>query len=183
MIFNQTVITEQIDLLLQNYLLNEKDEEKLINQLNLEADDSLDKRIIWLLSSALILLLIFVFRINQKSNRINKVETKQILLRGDTIILGENSTVLTTYEIHVLNYFMENRFGTTEDLNSQFSNELSNSHLNKLRSEAIKGINSKIRILSNNQIEELIHLRKSKKDSRMFEYFIDPEYRLLKKSI
>jgi len=178
MIFNQTVITEQIDLLLQNYLLNEKDEEKLINQLNLEADDSLDKRIIWLLSSALILLLIFVFRINQKSNRINKVETKQILLRGDTIILGENSTVLTTYEIHVLNYFMENRFGTTEDLNSQFSNELSNSHLNKLRSEAIKGINSKIRILSNNQIEELIHLRKSKKDSRMFEYFIDPEYRL-----
>jgi hypothetical protein len=178
MTFSQTVITEQINLLLQNDLLNEKYEEKLINFLNLEADDSLDKRIIWLLSSALILLLIFVFRINQKSNRINKVETKQIFIKEDTIILGENSTVLTTYEIDILNYLMENRFGTTQDLNSQFSTELSNSHLNKLRSEAIKGINRKVQILSNNQTDELIRSRKAKKDSRMFEYFIDPEYQL-----
>jgi hypothetical protein len=178
MTLHQTVITEQIDLLLQNDLLNEKYEEKLINLLNLEADDSPNKRFIWTVSSAFILLLMFVFRLNQKSNRINKVETKQIFIKEDTIILGENSTVLSTYEIDILNYLMENRFGTTQDLNSQFSTELSNSHLNKLRSEAIKGINRKIQILSNNQTDELIRSRKAKKDSRMVEYFIDPKYRL-----
>ena len=178
MTLHQTIITEQIDLLLQNDLLNEKYEEKLINLLNLEADDSPNKRFIWTISSAFILLLMFVFRLNQKSNRMNKVETKQIFINEDKIILGENSIVLTTYEIDIINYLMENRFGTTQDLNSQFSTELSNSHLNKLRSEAIKGINRKFQILSNNQTDELVRSRKSKKDSRMVEYFMDPEYRL-----
>lgn len=178
MTLNQTLITEQIDLLLQNDWLNENFEDELINLLNLEADGSLNKRFIWLMSSAFILLLMFVFRLNQKSNRINKVKTKQILIKGDAIILGKNSTVLTTYEFDILNYLIENRFGTTQDLNSQFSTELSNSHLNKLRSEAIKGINRKFQMLSNNQTDELIRSRKAKKDSRMFEYFIDPEYRL-----
>lgn len=178
MSFSQTVITEEIDLVLRNHFLDKTYEETLIKLLKPEKNITHDKSLIWLIFFLLLFLFALVLRLSQKSNPNYNPETKQIFITGDRIIYGKNSTALTNYQIDILNYLMEKGFGTTQDLNSQFSAELSTSHLNKLRSDAIKAINSKVQILSNNQINDLILFRKAKKDSRMVEYYINLKYQL-----
>ena len=175
---NQTLLTEDLHFAIQNLHRDVKYEKFIIGKINSDNIVSPFSAPQWLFIPTGILLLIVGLIIFLKFYRPTHLRSRKITLQADMIIYGTNSTSLTTDEVEILNYLMKNGDGNTHELNNRFSKELSISHLNKLRSVAIKGINDKVRILSNNEIDELICSRKAKKDSRMVEYYIHSNFRM-----
>ena len=175
---NQTLLTEDLDLAIQNLHRDVKYEKYIIGHINSDSIVGPSNTSQWYFIPTGILFLIVVLIIYRKFYRPTQLQSRKISLQVDRIIYGTNSTSLTNDEIEILDYLMKNGDGNTHELNSRFSSDLSISHLNKLRSTAIKGINAKVKILSNNEIDEFICSRKARKDSRMVEYFIHSNFRM-----
>ena len=74
-----------------------------------------------------------------------------------------------------MEFLKMNSSAVASDINELFSTDLSLSHKNKLRSAAIKNINSQCRTVAGQKIGEVIKSRKAEKDSRMTEYYLDQD--------
>lgn len=103
---------------------------------------------------------------------IKKKNSNQFIINANFIQYGSNKYLLSEDEKKIIEYLNLNGPVQTARINTLFSQELSESHRNKLRNQTIKNLNNQVKTISQNNIANLIQTRPFKNDSRMSEYFL-----------
>lgn len=170
---NEILLTEDIVLSIENLNEEANNERMLLKRFKYSRDLDQVVDVDWV-PVAIVVTLVLAFLIRSALTKSKNV-TKGVFIEGNSLKCGSNVCVLVDEEIDILKYLKENGSAQSEEINMIFSSDLSISHLNRLRSSAIKNINNQVMSLTNNDVVEIIGSRKAKRDSRMREYFLNSD--------
>ena len=176
LIVRGTIITEEVDQVVKKFEKDSKYEDQLLEfmrsgttfRLNEETEEAYG--LIMLLVAVAVLSFVILFIIRK-----TKTRSLNLVLSEKDIRMGANYYTFSPEEHKIMEFLKMNGSAIASDINELFSTDLSLSHKNKLRSAAIKNINSQCRTVAGQKIGEVIKSRKAEKDSRMTEYYLNQD--------
>ena len=128
------------------------------------SDDSRQKYYYILL---LIIPLFFVMLIRRRSR--NNIKEQRLECSDSFISFESNHYYFNEFEAQIISYLKGKDWVKAIEINNLISEDISNSHKNKLRNEAIRNLNAQARTISHSMYS-LIEVQKDKSDLRMTTY-------------
>ena len=128
------------------------------------SDDSRQKYYYILL---LIIPLFFVMLIRRRSR--NNIKEQRLECSDSFISFESNHYYFNEFEAQIISYLKGKDWVKAIEINNLISEDISNSHKNKLRNEAIRNLNAQARTISQSMYS-LIEVQKDKSDLRMTTY-------------